>query len=204
MDIFENMTGHYLGERALPLIADARIGIAGCGGLGSNIAHMLIRTGFTSMTLVDYDVVEAFNLNRQFFFSNQIGTPKALALKHNLQAINPNAQINISFDKVGKSNIRSLFSGHNIVIEALDNVEGKVVMASQFKRSRKLFICFSGIAGYGMDGVDGIRIRRIGRNAFVIGDGETGVDEQHPPMSARVNIAAAKCVEVILEHTLRT
>ena len=70
-----------------------KVGIAGCGGIGSNVAYHLIRSGIVEFKFGDFDIVESSNLNRQFFFHSQIGKAKALCLKENLLQINPNAII---------------------------------------------------------------------------------------------------------------
>ena len=64
-----------------------RIGIAGAGGLGSNVAVNLVRTGVKKLKIVDFDVVDESNLNRQFYFMDQVGRPKVEALRENLLRI---------------------------------------------------------------------------------------------------------------------
>jgi sulfur carrier protein ThiS adenylyltransferase len=61
-------------------LIEFRIGIAGCGGLGSNCAVALSRVGIGRLILVDFDVVELSNLNRQYYFRDQIGLLKTEAL----------------------------------------------------------------------------------------------------------------------------
>ncbi len=70
-------------------LAAARVGIAGCGGLGSNCAAALARAGVGRLVLADFDLVSEANLDRQFFFRDQVGAPKALALADNLRRIDP-------------------------------------------------------------------------------------------------------------------
>ncbi len=65
------------------------VGIAGLGGLGSAIAIALARIGVGKLILVDFDVVEPSNLNRQQYFTHQIGMPKVEALQKNIAMINP-------------------------------------------------------------------------------------------------------------------
>ena len=65
------------------------IGIAGCGGIGGNTAVLLLRSGFRRFVLADFDAVDESNLNRQFFFKDQIGRPKTEALAENLRRIEP-------------------------------------------------------------------------------------------------------------------
>ena len=67
----------------------ATVGIAGLGGLGSNIAVHLARLGVGRLVLVDFDTVEISNLNRQHYTMKDIGIPKTLALLEQLEAINP-------------------------------------------------------------------------------------------------------------------
>ena len=70
-----------------------KIGIAGAGGLGSNVALNLVRSGIDAFRIVDFDCVEASNLNRQFYFRDQIGRPKVEALRENLQRIRPEVEV---------------------------------------------------------------------------------------------------------------
>ena len=65
------------------------VGIAGCGGLGSNVAVLLARAGVGKLIVADYDSVQADNLNRQHFFIDQIGKPKVYALGETIEKINP-------------------------------------------------------------------------------------------------------------------
>lgn len=73
--------------------AKARVGIAGTGGLGSNVAMMLARSGIGYLKLVDRDRVDATNIARQYFDNDDIGKPKADALKDRLGRINPYMEI---------------------------------------------------------------------------------------------------------------
>ncbi|MGB4572405.1 MAG: ThiF family adenylyltransferase, partial [Rectinemataceae bacterium] len=58
------------------VFAKARVGIAGAGGLGSNCAAALVRSGIGALVVVDFDVVSEANLDRQFYFHDQVGRPK--------------------------------------------------------------------------------------------------------------------------------
>lgn len=82
-----------LGAHLPPAIQErlrlARIGIAGAGGLGSNVAQHLTRSGIGTLVVVDFDTVCATNLNRQFYFPDQVGQPKVVALQENLTRICP-------------------------------------------------------------------------------------------------------------------
>ena len=70
-------------------LRNARVAVAGLGGLGSNIAVMLARSGIGELLLVDFDTVDVTNLNRQMYLIPQLGKPKAEALPEILYQINP-------------------------------------------------------------------------------------------------------------------
>ena len=65
-----------------------KVGIAGCGGLGSNCAVALARVGVGTLVIADFDVISHSNLNRQYFFFDQIGLKKSAALKDNINKKN--------------------------------------------------------------------------------------------------------------------
>ena len=73
--------------KILPKLRDSIIGIAGAGGLGSNVAISLSRAGIGKLIISDFDIIEPSNLNRQQYFIEQIGKPKVIALKENLMRI---------------------------------------------------------------------------------------------------------------------
>ncbi|MFA4924965.1 MAG: ThiF family adenylyltransferase, partial [Ignavibacteriaceae bacterium] len=84
----------------------AVIGIAGCGGLGSNAAIALARIGIGKIILVDFDVVEPTNLNRQQYFIDDIGKWKVDALEEKLKMINPFLQIEKHYEKINGINVK--------------------------------------------------------------------------------------------------
>ncbi|ETK03045.1 hypothetical protein T231_09000 [Tannerella sp. oral taxon BU063 isolate Cell 6/7/9] len=84
----------YLSEDNQKKIKSYRVLLAGAS-IGSNIAEILLRIGFESLTIVDGDIVEDSNLNRQNYSYSDIGLPKVEALKDRLLSINANAQIKV-------------------------------------------------------------------------------------------------------------
>ena len=77
----------YISDRERAIFEKAIVGIAGAGGLGSNCAMHLVRAGIKNLVIADYDSVSPSNLNRQFFFADQLGKQKVYALKENLLRI---------------------------------------------------------------------------------------------------------------------
>ena len=178
----------YLTPEERAVLESARVGIAGAGGLGSNCAMHLVRAGVQHLTVVDFDVVNESNLNRQFFFRDQIGQKKVEALKENLLRIDPDADIRAVDMRLDASSAREIFADCNIVVEAFDVVDAKVMLVSSFASSGTKLITASGLAGWGRS--NEMRVRKMG-NIVAIGDGETAVGENAAPVSPRVGIAAA-------------
>ena len=174
------------GERTL--LESVRIGIAGAGGLGSNCAMHLVRSGVKHITIADFDVVNESNLNRQFFFRDQIGQKKVEAIKANLLRIEPDADIRAIDMRLDASSAREVFADCGIVVEAFDAVDAKVMLVSAFASSGKKLVTASGLAGWGRS--NAMRVRKMG-NIVAIGDGETSVGDGAAPVSPRVGIAAA-------------
>lgn len=109
----------YISDEEQVKLKDFRILLAGAG-IGSNIAETLLRIGFETMTLVDGDVVEVSNLNRQNYTEEDLGQPKVEALKRRLLSINPQAQISTINTFIDHDNVRDIVVGHDVAINALD------------------------------------------------------------------------------------
>ena len=178
----------YLTPEERTLLESVRVGIAGAGGLGSNCAMHLVRSGVKHITIADFDVVNESNLNRQFFFRDQIGQKKVEAVKENLLRIEPDADIRAVDMRLDASSAREIFADCGIVVEAFDAVDAKVMLVSALASSGKKLVTASGLAGWGRS--NAMRVRKMG-SIVAIGDGETSVRAGVAPASPRVGIAAA-------------
>ena len=178
----------YLTPSERAVLEAARVGIAGAGGLGSNCAMHLVRAGVRHLTVVDFDVVNESNLNRQFFFRDQLGLKKVEALKANLLRIDPGADIRSVDLRLDAASARETFADCDIVVEAFDVVEAKAMLVAALAPSGKRIVTASGLAGWGRS--NAMQVRRMG-NIVAVGDGETAVGESAAPASPRVGIAAA-------------
>lgn len=167
--------------------------------MGSNCAFNLVRTGVRKLKIVDFDVVEHRNLNRQFYFLDQVGMMKVEALKINLLRISPDIELETSTEKIENGNIIEIFRDCDIVVEAFDKARYKSMLVTKLLPIKKLVVSASGLAGVGRN--DDIQVHRIKENFVLIGDLTTGV-ESAPPLSPRVNIAAAKQADVVLEYLM--
>ena len=96
-------------------LRNARVAVVGLGGLGSNIAVALTRLGISQLYLYDFDRVELSNLNRQYYFLDDIGQYKADALVKHLRRINPYADLHAQVVKIKAENIPTLLGSCDII-----------------------------------------------------------------------------------------
>jgi sulfur carrier protein ThiS adenylyltransferase len=143
-----------------------KVGIAGVGGIGSNVAFNLVRSGCCRLKLVDMDRVESSNLNRQFYFADQLGHYKAEALRDNLLRIEPSARIDSLVLQLDTDNIVMSFTDCDLIVEGFDDEKTKKMLLESFAARNVPIISACGIAGFDLSGV---RSRRIG-NCEIIGD----------------------------------
>jgi len=181
-------------------LASVCVGIAGAGGLGSNAAANLVRSGICRLMVADFDRVAPSNLNRQFFFIDQVGMKKVTALEANLKRINPGLEMQTWDIRLDAGNVGHVFEHCHIIVEALDRAQDKKMMADTFMADPRLLVCASGIGGWG--GSDRIRTRRVRDSVYLVGDGHSEVSEAMPPTAAVVGIAAAKQADVVVERIL--
>lgn len=183
-------------------LKEARIGIAGAGGLGSNVAVSLARIGVGNLTLVDFDRVEESNLNRQYFFRSQLGAYKVDALKENILAINKDINIETYKEKIDSTNIDKFFSQVDILVEALDDPNYKALLISEFlsKYPEKKLVAASGIEGYRSSNT--IKTKRISKNFYLVGDGVNVERDREIFLAPRVILAASHQANMVLRLIL--
>ncbi|MFA5104699.1 MAG: sulfur carrier protein ThiS adenylyltransferase ThiF [Candidatus Margulisiibacteriota bacterium] len=200
MNNFSGALLKYLSKEQIEKIQKIKIGIAGCGGLGSNIANALVRSGFRDFEIIDHDAVEVSNLNRQNFYLDEIGLSKVEATTTRLIKINPD--INIAAKKLylDESNISLQFKDRDIIFEAFDSAESKKLFIETFGNSGKLLILGSGMAG--ISNKKPIAVRKIKDNIYIVGDEEADIEKGLPPLAPRVIACAAMMAGVALEQVL--
>jgi sulfur carrier protein ThiS adenylyltransferase len=178
------------------------VGIAGLGGLGSAIAVALARIGVGKLILVDFDVVEPSNLNRQQYLIHQIGMPKVEALQRNIAAINPYTEISTFHEKLDRNNIARIFGEAEVVVEAFDRAEEKAMLINAIseKMADKYIVAASGVAGYGDN--NEIKTVRFSSKIFIVGDQETAAQPGVGLMAPRVGIAAHHQANTVLRILL--
>ena len=151
-------------------LSKAVIGVAGLGGLGSNIALSLARVGVKKLVLADFDVVEPSNLNRQQYFVRHIGLKKTQALKELINDVNPFVEVETHDIFLDEKNVASVFGECEILCEAFDNVAGKAMILNEAGASLKdkKIIGASGMAGYFSSNL--IKTIKFAKNVYLCGD----------------------------------
>ena len=177
-------------------------GIAGAGGLGSNCAAALARVGIGRLVICDFDRVDESNLNRQFYFRDQIGQPKVEALKTNLLRINPLLILEIHQVKLNSENIPELFTGVDVLFEAFDRADQKamIIEAALTAWPDRPLIIGSGMAGFGDSNT--IRMRSSG-NLYICGDERAEIGPEMPPLAPRVGMVANMMANVGIDLLLK-
>lgn len=197
IDVFRENIAKKIGEENFRKVRSARVGLAGAGGLGSNCALHLIRTGFENLTIVDFDSVEPANLDRQFYFLDQAGMDKVEALKINLCRINPGLSLKIIKKKIEKNNVKDIFADCDIIAECLDTAACKKMLLEELLLMDKFVVAVSGLGGIGSS--DEIKIHKIRDKLIIIGDLASDICHK-PALSPRVNVASAKQADCILDY----
>lgn len=178
------------------ILRAATVAVAGCGGLGSNAAVALVRAGLGRLILADHDVVEASNLNRQYFFQGDIGRHKVDALADHLHAINPDVQLELLRLTLTPSDVPRLFSKADLLIEAFDSADSKGWLIESWCRAfpdRKV-VCASGVSGLGKTEL--LAVRRVG-NILLCGDERSEMSQGL--CAARVAIVANMQANLAIE-----
>ncbi|MDW7712613.1 MAG: sulfur carrier protein ThiS adenylyltransferase ThiF [Deferrisomatales bacterium] len=180
----------------------ATVGVAGLGGLGSQVAIALARTGIGTLVLADFDVVEPSNLNRQQYFVDQLGQPKTRALADTLRRINPYVRVTCHTVRLTPDNLPRLFAGCRVLVEAFDRADQKAMLVETALRHlpETWVVAASGLAGYGE--ADAIRTHRLAPRLFVVGDLEAEARPGTGLMAPRVGVAAHSQANLALRLVL--
>jgi sulfur carrier protein ThiS adenylyltransferase len=178
------------------------VGVAGAGGLGSNCAIALARVGIGKLIIADFDVVNESNLNRQYFFRDQLGEKKVKALKQNILRINPDISIIAHDIKLNEQNSVGIYKDCDVLVEAFDLAEMKKMLIETILSALPdmPIVVGLGIAGFGDS--NAIKFRQS-ENLYICGDEKSEVSEQNPPLAPRVGMVANMQANTVLEILLK-
>ncbi|MCX8044933.1 MAG: sulfur carrier protein ThiS adenylyltransferase ThiF [Desulfobacterota bacterium] len=189
-------------DRQSPAITErlrtACVGIAGCGGLGTVVAEVLARAGIGKLIIVDHDVIEPSNLNRQRYTISQIGMPKVKALAENLTAACPCTNIVPVREFITAENCARIFQPCSIVAECFDSAERKAALVAGLRSALPscIVVATSGLAGIGPGEL--IRTVRVSDRFYVVGDMQSDMEQSEGLFASRVGIAASMQAHVII------
>ncbi len=183
------------------ILGNKTVGIAGCGGLGSNCAVALARVGVGRLIIADFDIIEESNLNRQYYFYDQIGKYKATTLKNNIRLINPYINVESHVQELNSENIPDLFNCCDVIVEAFDKAEMKLMIIETVydEMPEMPLVTGLGMAGWGNSNI--LRCRKSDK-LYICGDEINEVSEVLPPLAPRVGIVANMQANTVLEILL--
>lgn len=180
----------------------AKVAVAGLGGLGSNIAVMLARLGVGHLLLLDFDVVEPSNLNRQSYYIRHLGMEKTAAMAEQIREINPFIEVTTKTVRITEENAVELLKDWDIICEAFDNPQAKAELINTVldKLPEKPIVSGNGMAGY--DSANTIVSQNPMGKLYVCGDGKTAAKVGQGLMAPRVSICAGHQANLILQLIL--
>jgi len=199
MNEFEKGLLRYLSVEQLNSIQSVKVGIGGAGGLGSNLTMILVRSGFKHFEILDQDIIDNSNLNRQQYFLDEIGQDKVSTLKNRLLEINPHLNMLTHKIKWTPENGQHFFKDCDFIVEAFDQKDWKYKFVEYYQATDKPVISGNGMAGL-LDKKPMV-VKKLG-NVYIVGDHSTDAAEGHPPMAPRVTACAAMMAEIVLDLTL--
>jgi sulfur carrier protein ThiS adenylyltransferase len=188
-------------EKIRMKLQESSVGIAGIGGLGSNVAVSLARAGIGRLVIVDFDSVEESNLNRQYYFHDQIGMVKVEALKNIIHRIDESVKVDIFNYKLTKNTMDKPFHNVDVIVEALDNADIKTMFIEEVmqKLPNVSIVGCSGVAGYGHS--DRIITKKLGK-LYMVYDEKAKDCNDDVLMAPRVILMANWQANIVLEIIL--
>ena len=137
-----------IGKEKFKKLESIKVLIVGCGGVGGYALETLVRSGITNIDIIDFDVIDITNLNRQIITNKEnIGIKKVLAAKNRVLSINPNLNINTYEIFLDKDNIDDILkNNYDYIIDACDNVDTKIELIKRSVNNNYKLISSMGTA----------------------------------------------------------
>jgi adenylyltransferase/sulfurtransferase len=130
-----------LGEKGQEKLKQARVAIAGAGGLGSPVAIYLAVAGVGTIRIIDHDKVELSNLNRQVLhWDKDVGRDKVESAREKLSPLNRNVRIETVKETITEANISRLVAGCDVIVDAMDNLPTRFVLNKAAVENRIPFV----------------------------------------------------------------
>jgi molybdopterin/thiamine biosynthesis adenylyltransferase/rhodanese-related sulfurtransferase len=127
-----------VGEAGQLKLLGARVLLIGAGGLGSPAAYYLAAAGVGTIGLVDDDVVDASNLQRQIIHTtDRVGMLKAESAKLAIEALNPDVTVNVHATRINRDNVLDIIAGYDVIVDGADNFPTRYLLADASLMARK-------------------------------------------------------------------
>jgi molybdopterin/thiamine biosynthesis adenylyltransferase len=137
-----------LTRQDIALLNNSKVCVVGCGGLGGYVIEHLSRLGIGMITAVDGDSFEESNLNRQLLSDESVlGENKAVQAKARVGKVNSEVIVNAVAERITAENSEEVLVGHNIIIDALDNIETRRII-EKTAQNLKTPLVHGAIAGW--------------------------------------------------------
>lgn len=141
---YERQMGIF-GEEGQAKLSAARVGIAGCGGLGVNVITQLAVAGVNHYVIADGQVADITNLNRQFIYAPYDCRPKASVSAEWILALNPLAEVEAHAEPVSVDT-RAMFAQCDVLVDCLDNMESRMIL-SDLSEEMGVPLVHAGVSG---------------------------------------------------------
>ena len=196
-EFFSALAGKH-GSELQKRISSSSVAICGLGGLGSNIAAILVRSGIGMLRLIDFDRVDLSNIGRQQYFMTQTGMYKTDALAENLRTISTYTEIHTYTERISEENASRLIGNCEIVCEAFDRAEEKAMLVNHVleKMPGTYIVAASGMAG--ISSANTVTTRKVSSRLYICGDGVSDISEYGIVFPSRVMICAAHQAHTVL------
>ena len=177
--------------------SSACVAVCGLGGLGSNVAVSLARSGVGTLLLIDFDKVDMSNLHRQQYAVSQLGMCKTDAMKQTLAEIAPYCNVITHTVKLKEDNL-SLIADCDVVCECFDNTEYKALLVNGVSEyyPEKYIVAASGMSGLHTGNT--IQTKKFGKRLYICGDGTSDVADDGTLFAPRVMLCAAHQANTVL------
>jgi adenylyltransferase/sulfurtransferase len=140
-----------VGEDGQKKLFESKVAIIGCGALGGHSSTLLTRAGIGHIKVIDRDVIELNNLQRQILYDEaDVGKPKALVAETRLKNINSDVKVQGVVDDVNFSNVLELIKDVALVVDGTDNMETRYLVNDACVKVGIPFIYGGAISTYGM------------------------------------------------------
>ncbi len=137
-----------ISETDMQILKKSSVLVVGCGGLGGYIIEMLSRIGVGSITTLDGDVFDETNLNRQLYSTtSNLGRKKVAEAEKRVKEVNPHVKFTGYDTVLSEENSDEIISGHDIVVDAVDNVTTRLLMEKKCSR-HNIPLIHGAIAGW--------------------------------------------------------